>query len=857
MKATVGRRPNFTERTIVSLLILLIVVRLSVCLLPTYLIDENGLNGPHKRQLLNSLIAIAIIIALFIYCRPPKKTVKFQLHKRVQPSRKGTPRVGSKDPAGRDAPGAPQGHLRLPLQNEHRSSHDNEASLGDLPGLESQLRRKIHEAQRTTQAAIRRLKILQGTQQQPRQPQQGAPSRGNPSNPETLEHLCYEAWQMLDLQSDFRLIDRLVYSLAHSLTKHVAGNQLARSHLVGLSNHLPLIKGTPEELWSRHGLLMFRGAVWSILLGTIFSNEFAVFGKRARNLASEWVEPDVRHHPAHQWRSLTAYELLIKAGILQYTAILNKIPTECLTGLLYRKFNISDSISKVAQMLATSTSGGVDASQRAGDIFKNTDQLARQSIHEARAGFVAELEVLTGLLGATKSCHEDVERVVTQAQILAFQWAVQLRAHRFVEPNNGEMYQRALDRDQHDWLARTLCCRHVHDSPIVFTIHPGFRRFEADDSLVMLDPAEVYLDYEPDAVFETHVPSQQPVPCAPIGTNAHGFPSPLADDLKVLSDLIETFVSKLEYLPGKDIPEHLRKHILVGRTSSFPTWNNIMRNRHFTQSAIWRILFENLFEHPFAVYGNDTGTPLRKEWEKLRRDDRQQSTSYSLTWRLQRCRKVVSNSLGGETLFTQPQNCEPWDPVLHDGMMAVKADIYKAIVELLQLVCSKLPLQQDVCQIIERAMLIAIRISVDNYHAKFVIPVLHTPWAQPTFGEAPLLELIEVSYNITRGRIAFIGRPGVEFYLDANEEYIERDIRGMLPLAYIEDSVSGPETQSVKFPSSVPKKNVELPLPPTTKMTLALEEANARKAPGGQKASFFSGLEGPEEFYRCSELSEA
>ncbi|KAF2642543.1 hypothetical protein P280DRAFT_267671 [Massarina eburnea CBS 473.64] len=723
--------------------------------------------------------------------------------------------------------------------NKNRSSREF-PHHGPNPTICSPVERaSIRKASRTTQAAIRSIRVLQSAQ---RKQNNAVSESGAPKHFLPLVYQVRQAWQRINLKNDFKLLDNAVQSLARSLQRHVAGNPLVRDHLHSLSKRHCLIEGAPDELWHRKGELMFQGSIWSILLETIFSDELAVFGESGQHLAQEWTSPNIQQHS-------TAIELLTRSGILQYSGIFYKRPTDSLKDLLQNRHSISTSKAEITRflMLASKTGrrslslGGRQATARAAAILRNTDERARRSIHEARTEFTRHLDELTYPLGAQRACSAGVERVVTQAQVLAIQWAAHIHGHALIYPKNREMFGHALSRETQHGLQRELSCRHGSNGPIVFTVRPGFRKVENADShqMEVLQPAIVYLAYTDDEMAKEPAFSNpfQPSPLSnsaprPAPEESTDRPSsakfpaqhahiPVATSNKNSQKLLETFeqlnddilqlVKSLQLIPGKDRPNVMRPYTLLGQETQFPLWNDFTKYWNLTRSAIWRVLLENLFHHPFAVYG-DSGKKLRTEWEGLKQTNAKGEISHPANRQRQNlCRFIFETALGGEALFVAPQNSRVKDRQLESDMTIVMARLRSAIISLLRIICVKLPQGVLIDKVVERATLLAIHISIHDSHIKPWVPALHTSWAQPKFAEEPWLDVEHFSKKKASGRLAFVIQPGLKFFFDANETELLPGNPFARPLGYIENG-EGIGFPDLSAPLARPVESKERPI---------------------------------------------
>lgn len=375
----------------------------------------------------------------------------------------------------------------------------------NLRALEALFQRKLRQAELTVQSVSKQLK---NTTEQLQKAKEGGQATASglarpvlaARAPKPLARVTFEKWQQTDLLKDFLLLDTSVGGLAFELNRHISQSSLLQYRIHELSDSCFLIKGAPKQLWTKQRLLLLRGAIWSILLGTIFSHEFAVFGDRARDLAREWAIPDVDHRSS-TWRSLTAEMLLVRAGIIQCDAIGPSNPTASLRDLLVKRHSIQDSVSAMSGVLIkgaslrNSETGGPESIRRAKDLFKDCDQHARASLHHAQAGFIRSLEWLTKRFSARKQLSSEVEKVLINAQVLALQLAAQIHCFEFVIPTVDDMLGDVNRWAEEPLLSKANCCSNIPDGHIAFTVRPGLKKFADADlkQMAILHSAQVFI----------------------------------------------------------------------------------------------------------------------------------------------------------------------------------------------------------------------------------------------------------------------------------------------------------------------------------------------------------------------------
>lgn len=139
------------------------------------------------------------------------------------------------------------------------------------------------------------------------------------NTPEYHVRKHFKSWKLSDISRDFDTLKNSINTLAHELHWHSRNTASVQNNIHNLTKSCKLIAGVPEQLWLVESIHLLQGAIWSILLDTIFSNDFEVFGERATHFAEEIRDPKIEPQLA-RWRSLTAEKLLLRSGLLQYSS---------------------------------------------------------------------------------------------------------------------------------------------------------------------------------------------------------------------------------------------------------------------------------------------------------------------------------------------------------------------------------------------------------------------------------------------------------------------------------------------------------------------------------------------------------
>ncbi|ORY03854.1 hypothetical protein BCR34DRAFT_667306 [Clohesyomyces aquaticus] len=262
-----------------------------------------------------------------------------------------------------------------------------------------------------------------------------------------------------ELDKLFRHLNNAVRSLSHE----ILGHELYPRALSGLFNSRALVKGLPKSFWDgdqiRPGVFRcdaLQGALWSVLLKTIFSHPFSVFGERAGNLAWEWGLPN-RNKEAEIWRSLTFNSLLRKAGVADEQYSLNSPVHDILHG----KAEIDQAVLPV-------------------HFRDELSAEARSSIHLARDHFVKTVRTFVLRLGRT-AAHDHavlskIDSVITASQLLALKIGRGIPRVEFAFPQAGTL---TVDIEFHGPSPRYEASGGSSNTTgsVAFTVSPGLRKW--------------------------------------------------------------------------------------------------------------------------------------------------------------------------------------------------------------------------------------------------------------------------------------------------------------------------------------------------------------------------------------------
>lgn len=591
----------------------------------------------------------------------------------------------------------------------------------------------------------------------------------------TLEHLS-----LADLRDDFIQLDSAIERLASALDIQLKAetrtdvavprqsNQAQavnrRSTVQNISDHLSLIRGVPDELWERYRASLLHGAIWSILFETVFLNKFAVFGKRARYLAQEWVSEDV-DPSSEAWRTLTAGQLLIRCGIAQCEFSGEDISSHSLRSLFHNRQNLDHFRLAMANSLMgnhgrPSSENEWESARSKADIhFRDADPIAMQSIHDARTKCIQLLQKWAGPI-----LIDQIQEMVTHAQVLAVIMCVSRHCFQFIVPVAG----RTIDNDQ-QYPAK--CCTLVQQGEVVFTVCPGLKRYRNADNreLSVLLRSQVFLNGPLGMITATNDPPPTPIekPIIPETSNqklhseeVSSAPDDLLEGVKSvprqfneLRDNIISFTRLLDTYNGVDQHRQLQSLTMSDVATKLP-WEQPRRNHFFRESAIWSVLLGLFSEDSLGIFKNydnrlSVSDVVYKETSKAAwlTDEPNQRRWLS-------ARQLVRR-IGGRACLALAEECDIQDKELNRYMIQRAQEIYDRLATIL---VGEIPTQllEPLAAIIRSAFGLSMTISV---HERMY--TLWRPNINDVFSSSPMLEFTEHLSNEERGRVVFVVRPGL------------------------------------------------------------------------------------------------
>jgi hypothetical protein len=359
-----------------------------------------------------------------------------------------------------------------------------------------------------------------------------APSITAESLPQLIDEIVVQ-WQLRQpvsqdedeaVKTDYEELQASIDKLTSRIMKNVANSQDLRK----LSDSAALVKDSSKSYWSQpHQSHLLRGAIWSFLLRTIFSNPFAVFGRRAHHLAAEWQSPEV-DHLTEIWRSSTAQALAEAAGFVMR----HETPQTSST-LPNRKVLGRQQLNDALKYKRLAVSGFSDDDQnRLSPIW---DIEASNAIYQAHALLVQNLcKVLDLEYPEDKESliQWAIEDVVTQSEILALRIACQSSRFEMSHPMIGVVVDEQNSSDDNPkWVQIPQLCQNISKGRIAFISRPGLQKRFVED----LSPAQNKIDLFPAYVFledtdePTSVETEQPT-SRPIKVPRRRRPPPMSND---------------------------------------------------------------------------------------------------------------------------------------------------------------------------------------------------------------------------------------------------------------------------------------------------------------------------------------
>ncbi|KAF2652678.1 hypothetical protein K491DRAFT_681159 [Lophiostoma macrostomum CBS 122681] len=345
-----------------------------------------------------------------------------------------------------------------------------------------------------------------------------APSITAESLPQLIDEIVVQ-WQLRQpvsqdedeaVKTDYEELQASIDKLTSRIMKNVANSH----HLRKLSDSAALVKDSSKSYWSQpHQSHLLRGAIWSFLLRTIFSNPFAVFGRRAHHLAAEWQSPEV-DRLTEVWRSSTAQALAEVAGFVMR----HETPQTSST-LPNRKVLGRQQLNDALKYRRLADSGFSDDDQNR--LSPICDIEASNAVYQAHALLVENLwRVLDQeyLEDKESLIQWAIEDVVTQSEILALRIACQSSRFEMSHPMIGVVVDEQDSSDDNPkWVQIPQLCQNVSKGRIAFISRPGLQKRSVEDlssaqNKIDLFPAYVFLEETDDPTsVETEQPTSRPI----------------------------------------------------------------------------------------------------------------------------------------------------------------------------------------------------------------------------------------------------------------------------------------------------------------------------------------------------------
>ncbi|CAI6322120.1 unnamed protein product [Periconia digitata] len=635
-------------------------------------------------------------------------------------------------------------------------------------------------------------------------------------------HKQLRVWQQFDMKKIFHALDDSIKLLSSQLHWHIRDSKVLKKKASALSGSLVLIKGVPDVLWLNEEIHLLQGAVWSIILETVFQNDFKVFGERAQSFAQEFAHPKVEAQ-SMKWRCLTGEQLVTRCGLVQFSSAMSNGPLENVRVILGKEYSIEECISRMTRTNATE------------HLLDDMDNLALQSIHSARKQFIDSLELLTGHFGARRKLADSVKRVVTDAQVLAIQMVIQPHVYRFRGPPYGEAFRKVQKYQEQTVVTAITDAGHTLDGEIVFTVSPGFEKFESADlqQFKTLHPALVYVTGTKKTMFSPrtlpHVnPSGLPRNVGKSGPSLETSESSMTktqDNLermrilaafKNLKNAVKALANALQYTNALD------DFLSVAPLS----WDQRTRNLFTAEKSIWAKLIFHLFDNKFCSYAI-LGEALHRHWTnaypEVHSSDPSSVSTIANSWRYKEGLKLLE-SLGGELFLKDPKAAVVIDRKVEDSLQVKKDIVCLDIRNFLDEVCQPAPRTDAtsapsspernavIKDMVQLAITLAIRLDVSRQHYQIYNPARHTPYTRPLPPEPPKFTLTPDCAHLEKGYIALTLVPGLRVYPAAD---LRKEEHLVPPVVHVTSSTLG----DVFYPG--------LPTTPLTARAMAFHDANS------------------------------
>ncbi|KAF2867013.1 hypothetical protein BDV95DRAFT_611295 [Massariosphaeria phaeospora] len=550
-----------------------------------------------------------------------------------------------------------------------------------------------------------------------------------------------------DIEKDFDTLTAAVEALAKSLDRHIKSRRPFQHSIAVLSESCDLIRGVSKDTWKHHAGELFQGAIWSRLMGTIFSSPFYVFGIRAQHLAQEWGLPTIEPR-AEVWRCLTVHSLQRTAGVAQNDRTSPLQPSNILKALLGHRHSLQHSVLH----------SGINH-----ENLKDADADARDAIHQARMILIDVLDALARLFAAQGLFTKQIEDVVTSAQILALKVAAQLDPYtlfyRSIEESKKEN-ENIIPKGQMALIARPGLRKWS------ISTNPYFGKFSDIVSPKIIQSSK--LDNSSDETILSPpitAPSGLVPPKGLLEIKAvdDATGKTLDDAMLAIWQGVERAMSSLSrnftISYDKNIAKDLGSYALVRGVPNL-YWNTEDRKRMLVESAIWSILLETVFDTPFAIFGDAASatkigwtTPHGPQWPFPTKDSekaRQQYTRKLLEHAFER--KDLSGPIGRShtafrvSVINRIKACST--------LLGPAASLHRRID----------PKVSAIENLVHHACYLALQMALAAPRLRVECPRPGDPYVEPQGSHHPTMDKIQECAHIKEGQVSFIVRPGLSRY---------------------------------------------------------------------------------------------
>lgn len=704
----------------------------------------------------------------------------------------------TKDDASKQSTDPPQDNDAV--QTDPPGNHEGQVQPDEVDFIRIEFQKKIREGEEALGQVNEKLSST--TEELHREQSKNSRPVQSIHRQDPLAHEHFEQWQAVDLKPVFATLDDTVRTLAKKLWHRFRENKLMLYPLSRLYARRNWLQGVDMSLFTERRDETFRAVIWQVLIETIFSHDFKVFGEDARKLSQEMDTDPKIAWPRAGWRRVTAEMLLMRTGLLQFSATMPKRPQENLRDILDKDRSIEDLLASANEALIKKH-GRAEADKIAKSLFEDVNGAAFQSVRDARAEFTKSLECITSIFYPEKTLPSLVHRLFVDAQVLAILMATQSHTYQFPKSRMGETFQAQ---------AEMQAITKVNRSPggtIVFTMNPGFQKFEDSDAkqMTVVCPTVVYVtgvampkDEEPRA-------APQP-PAAP--TDLVEENEKIKKTFGELINDIQTFAEALRYSRSKEVR--------LAKVGTLPSdWDERTQDTTATEVLIWRSLYRIVFKEKFKCYGI-RGIRAREEWFRLHPGiDEQKPRTMSTAandWRSSEGVKLVSR-LGDPSFFTDPYPTSTPDPGMHISRKATKFILCVHIGSYVEEVREDPPapgtptsttVYNDIEEIVQKAMMLSALLDIQKHHYGLWRPPKNSPFDRENHD----FFLTSDCAHLERGKTDFVVHPALR--VNAAEDM--RVATTVVPaLAHIVGDNGGiPSSQSSA--SGAKDKNKDPPIPP-------------------------------------------